>query len=238
MMPMPRSARLALLLALVVPVASGCGPSNRLRDYDFGGRSVAVIAAVPPGPRVLSGPWSDAFVDPYDPVGTALRVGTAAAKWEAARQAQARLDSAAARVDVAELIARRALEGSAPTLGLRPVDDPAEADFVLDLRVYAIGLVADSYDGATYFAVEADVVLLDGPTRETVWQDELREREVLTNVLFGLPPAAGNVVTARALAGLSAEAMERGLARLAAFAADRVTRALRQDFLRSREDRS
>ncbi len=231
----PRSSLCAVLLALaVLPAVSGCGPSNRLADYRFDGRSVAVIAAVPPGPRVLSGSWSEAFIDPYDPIGTALRVGTAGAKWEQARKAQARLDSAAARVDVAEVIARRALAGSAPTLGLRPVDNPAEADFVLDLRVYRIGLVADSYDGATYFAVEVDLVLLDGPTRETVWEDRLREREVLTNVLLGLPPAAGNVVTARALAGLSAEEMERGLARLAEFAADRVTRTLREDFLRSR----
>ncbi len=234
---MLRSVRLTLLLALAVPVVSGCGPSNALREYDFGDRSVAVIAAIPPSPRVLSGSWTESLVDPYDPVGTAMRVGTAAAKWEAARKAQARLDSAAARVDVAEIVARRALEGSAPTLGLRPVDDPAASDFVLDLRVYEIGLVADSYEGATYFAVEADVVLLDGRTRKTIWEDELREREVLTDALFGLPAAAGNVVTARALAGLSVEEMERGLASLAAFAADRVSASLREDFLRSRQDR-
>ncbi len=231
-----RHPLLALLIASVaLPVFSGCGPSNRLRDYTFDDRNIAVIAAIPPGPRVMSGSWTEAFVDPYDPIGTAIRLGTASAKWEQARKAQARLDSAAANVDVAEIIARRALTGSAPTLGLRPVDDPIESDFVLDLRVYEIGLVADSYDGATYFAVEADIVLLDGPTRATIWEDKLREREVLTNVLFGLPPAAGNVVTARALARLSAEEMEHGLIRLAEFAADRVTRELREDFLRSRE---
>ncbi|MEM1041104.1 MAG: hypothetical protein AAGI91_00600 [Bacteroidota bacterium] len=220
------------MLALLL--TAGCGPSHRLADYTFSDRSAAVIAAIPPGPRVMSGSWSDAFVDPFDPIGTAVRIGTASAKWEQARKAQARLDSAAANVDVAEILARRALTGSAPILGLRPVDDPAAADFVLDLRVYEIGLVADSFEGATYFALEADIVLLDGQTRAVVWDDELREREVLTNALFGLPPAAGNVVTARALAGLSAEEMERGLARLAAFAADRVTQALREDFLEAR----
>jgi hypothetical protein len=82
------------------------------------------------------------------------------------------------------------------------------------------------------------VVLLDGATREPIWDDELREREVLTNTLFGLPPAAGNVVTARALARLSVEEMTRGLARLAEFAASRVTQELREDFLESRRDRS
>lgn len=234
-MPFPRVLS-ALLLALVV--LAGCGPGNQLREYEFTDRSVAVIAAIPPGPRVASGPWSEAFVDLRDPIGSAVRVGTAARKWEEARKAQARLDSAASRVDVADIIARRALAGSAPTLGLRPVSDPNAADFVLDIRVYRYGLVADSYDGATYFAVEADVVLLDGVTREPIWDDELREREVLTNTLFGLPPAAGNVVTARALARLSVEEMTRGLARLAEFAAGRVTQELREDFLKSRRDRS
>jgi hypothetical protein len=222
----------ASFLALLV--LAGCGPSHHLGRYDFADRSVAVVAAIPPQPRVASGPWSEAFVDLRDPIGSAVRVGTAAKKWEEARKAQVRLDSAAAQVDVAEIIARRALSGSAPTLGLRPVNDPATSDFVLDIRVYEYGLVADSYDGATFFAVEADVVLLDGATREVVWKDEVREREVLTNVLFGLPPAAGNVVTARALARLSTEEMVRGLARLAEFAADRVTRELREDFLDSR----
>ncbi len=229
----------ALLLALAaLPVLSGCGPSNRLRSYDFADRSVAVIAAIPPGPRVTSGPWGEAFVDPRDPIGSAVRVGTATAKWEQARKAQARLDSAAARVDVADILARRALAGSAPTLGLQPVNDPNTSDFILDIRVYHYGLVADSYEGATYFAVEADMVLLDGATRETIWKDKVSEREVLTNTLFGLPPAAGNVITARALARLSVEEMAHGLARLAEFAADRVTRTLREDFLESRDGRS
>ena len=119
-MRLSRHLVLPLLLASVAGLVSGCGPSHRLADYSFDDRSVAVIAAIPPGPRVMSGSWSEAFVDPYDPVGTVIRLGTATAKWEQARKAQARLDSAAARVDVAEIIARRTLAGSAPTLGLRP----------------------------------------------------------------------------------------------------------------------
>ena len=228
----------ALLLAGMLPVVSGCGPGNRLQEYDFDDRSVAVIAAIPPGPRVIGGPWGEAFVDLRDPIGTAMRVGTAAAKWEQARKAQARLDSAAAGVDVAEIVAVRALTGSAPTLGLRPVDHPEDADFILDIRVYEYGLAADSYDGATYFALEAEIVFLDEVTRETIWKKKLREREVLSSTIFGLPPAAGNVVTARALARLSVEEMEAGLVRLAEFAAGRVTRSLREDFLESREKRS
>lgn len=230
---MPRSLVLILFLALVL--LGGCGPSHRLAEYDFAGRSVAVMAAIPPSPRVLSGPWGEAVVDPRDPIGSAMRVGTAAHKWEEARRAQARLDSAAQRVDVAEIVARRALAGSAEILGYGPVNDPRAADFVLDIRLYDYGLVADSYEGATFFAMEADVVLRDR-AGQTVWKRKMREREVLVGSIFGLPAAAGNVVTARALARLSTEEMVRGLERLAVFAADRVTERLRHDFAESRDE--
>ncbi|MDX1530188.1 MAG: hypothetical protein R3362_01550 [Rhodothermales bacterium] len=223
-----------LAVLVCAAVLTGCGASHRLGEYEFADRSVAVVAAIPPGPRVMSGPWSEAFVDLRDPVGTAVRIGTATAKWEQARKAQARLDSAAARVDVAEVVARAALINSAQTLGYRPVDRPADADYVLDIRLYDYGLVADSYDGATYFAMEADVVLLDRAGEGIIWEERLRAREVVTDALFGLPAAAGNVVTARALARLSVEEMTRGLERLAAYAADRVTAELRDDYLDSR----
>ena len=238
MYDVPRPLTLLLAFALALPLFTGCGPSHRLGDYDFDDRTVAVMAAIPPAPRISGNGWGEAYVDPGDPIGTAVRIGTATAKWDQARKAQVRLDSAAARVDIAEIVAVRALRGSAPALRLQPVDRPDDADFVLDIRVYDYGLAADSYDGALFFALEAEVVLLDEATRETVWKQTLREREVLSSTIFGLPPAAGNVVTARALSRLSVEEMEAGLARLAAFAADRVTGALRKDFLESRAKRS
>lgn len=229
-----RPSTLLLGFTLAPLLFTGCGPSHRLGDYDFDDRAVAVMAAIPPAPRISGNGWGEAFVDPSDPIGTAVRIGTATAKWDQSRKAQVRLDSAAKRVDIAEIVAVRALQGSAPALRLRPVDRPDEADFVLDIRVYDYGLAADSYDGALFFALEAEVVLLDETTQETIWKQKLREREVLSSTIFGLPPAAGNVVTARALSRLSVEEMEAGLARLAEFAADRVTRALRADFLDSR----
>lgn len=228
--------RITLLLTLLALAATGCSSGvNRLAAHDFQGRTVAVMAAVPPMPRVLSGPWSEGWVDLRDPIGTAVRAGTAVAKWEQARRAQSRLDSAAARVDVAEIVARQALRESADLLGYEPVARPTDADYLLDIRVYDYGLVADSYEGATYFALEMDLVVLEGPSRETVWQRRVRERETVDASVFGLPAAAGNVVTARALAQLSEREMAMGLERLAAYAADRATATLRKDFLRSRE---
>jgi hypothetical protein len=228
-------ALLLASLAAVLPLA-GCSGVNRLKEIDLRGRTVAVVAAIPPHPRVQAGDPAEAAVDPYDPVGSVLRVGTAAAKYYEARRAQARLDSAVALVDVADRIARSVLLDSAEFLAFEPVNAPADADFLLDLRIYDYSLVADSFEGATFFALEGDVLLTDPYTGRTLWEREVREREVLDAALFGLPAAAGNVVTARALSQLTEEEMADGLERLADYVAARVVDRLRTDYLRSRRD--
>jgi hypothetical protein len=226
---------LLALAALAAGPLAGCSSSNRLREVDLTGRSVAMLAAIPPHPRVQAGGPGEAAINPYDPVGTAIRVGTAAAKYREAREAQARLDSAVTQVDVADRIARRVLAHSADALGFRPVARPAEADFHLDLQVVDYALVADSYEGATYLAIEGRVRMMDARTGRRLWERRLREREVLDGSLFGMPAAVGNVVTARALARLTEEELARGLQQLADLAADRIVLRLREDYLRTRD---
>lgn len=232
--PLSRVVPAAALLAVLV-AASGCGPSNRLREVSLDGRRVAVTAAIPPAPRVQAGSPLEAGIDVYDPVGTAVRVGTAGVKYRQARRAQARLDSVVGRIDVADRVARRVLAGAASTLRFAPAARPPEADFVLDLRVADYALVADSFEGDTYFVLLGQMRLLDARTGAELWRTKLEEREVLTRTLFGLPAAAGNVVTGRALASLSAAEMEVGLARLGDYAADRIIDRLARDYVRSRD---
>lgn len=231
----PRSLALAVL-GLAFVAASGCGPSNRLREVSLDGRRVAVTAAIPPAPRVQSGSPLEAGIDLYDPVGTAVRVGTAAAKHRQARRAQARLDSVVSRVDISDQIARQVLARTADLLRFAPADRPSAADFVLDLRVRDYALVADSFEGATFFVLLGEMRLLDARTGAEIWRTELEEREVLDRALFGMPASVGNVVTGRALSRLSPEEMARGLARLGDLAAERITDRLARDYLRSRDD--
>ena len=225
-----------VLIGLIALTALGCSSSNRLREVDLRDATVAVVAAIPPHPRVQSGDPSEAAIDPYDPVGSAIRVGTAVNKLREAREAQARLDSAIARVDIADHIARRVLLDSADLIGFEPVSDPDQAEFILDLRVYDYSLIADSFEGATYFALEADVLVLDPMRGRQLWKRSIREREVLDATLFGLPAAAGNIVTARALSRLSEEEMAEGLERLADYVAGRIVERLQHDYYRSRRD--
>lgn len=226
---------LAVALLGVLLAASGCGPSNRLREVSLDARRVAVTAAIPPAPRVQAGSPMEAGIDVYDPLGTAVRVGTAARKYRQARRAQARLDSVVARVDVSDRIARRVLARAASLLRFETAPRPSAADFVLDLRIRDYALIADSFEGATFFVLLGEVRLLDARTGTELWRTELQEREVLDRALFGMPAAVGNVVTGRALAGLTADEMAVGLARLGDYAAERITDRLARDYLRSRE---
>jgi len=232
----PPSPLVLVLLACTTAGATGCSSSNRLREVDLTRRSVAVLAAIPAMPRVQSGDAGEAAINPYDPIGTAARVASAAAKYREAREAQARLDSAAAHVDVADRIARQVLARSADMMQFRPVARPAEAEFHLDLQIVDYALVADSREGATYFAIDGRVRLVDAQSGRVLWNTRLREREVLDASIFGLPAAVGNVVTARALSRLSEQEMAAGLARLADLTADRIVRRLREDYLATRDD--
>ena len=217
-------------------VLTGCGPSNRLREVDLTGRRVAVVAAVPPHPRVQAGSPAEAGINPYDPVGSVLRVGTAIDKRREARRAQTRLDSVVARVDVADRIARSVLVRTADVLRVAPADRPDGADYVLDLRIADYALVADSFEGDTYFVLLGDMLLRDAATGSELWRADIRERNVLDGSIFGLPAAIGNVVTGRALARLTPEQMEAGLLRLADRTAQRVADRLERDYARSRDD--
>lgn len=224
-----------LLPALAAAVAlSGCGASNRLDEVALPGRRVAVAAAIPPAPRVQAGSPAEAGVNPWDPVGTAVRRETSETKRRQAVRAQARLDSVVARVDVADRIARRTLARTATALGFAPAGRPAEADFVLDLQVRDYGLVADSFEGDTFFVLLGEAVFLDARTGAELWRTDLEEREVVDNTVFRLPAIAGNLVTGRALASLSAQEMAVALQRLGDVAAERISERLVRDYQRSR----
>ena len=223
-----------LALALAAAVLAGCGASNRLGEVALPGRRVAVAAAIPPAPRVQAGSPLEAGVNPFDPVGTAVRRETSEAKRRQAVRAQARLDSVVARVDVADRIARRTLARTARALDFTPAARPADADYVLDLRVADYGLVADSFEGDTFFVLLGEALFLDARTGAELWRTDLEERQVVDRTVFRLPAIAGNVVTGRALAALSAPEMAAGLQRLADLAAERISDRLVRDYRRSR----
>ena len=223
-------------LLVLLPLLAACSSSNHLRDYEFTDERVAVVAAIPPRPAVFTDlPW-DARVDPDDPIGSIFRAGTAIAKHAEARRAQDRMDSALAFVDVPERIAAQVLLDGSRSLGYRPVDHPHDADYLLDLRVADYGLVADSWDAAVHFEVDAELVLFDRQTDRVIWREHVRTREPISDAP-GFGTTFGNVYTAATLSRLSVDDMIRALEDLAGFAAAELVGTLRHDFYESREER-
>ena len=216
-------------LAAALLFTAGCAGTNHLAEYDFEGRTVAVTAAVPPLPGVFTDPAIESL-NPEKPVETFLRLSTAAAREIAARRAEARMDSALARVDVADRLARRTLLKGARYLGYRPVNDLDRADFLLDIRVKDYGLTAHSWDAAVNFVLDAEVRLLERRAHRVVWKKKIRHTEPVTATIIGFGPTLGNVFTAATLASLSVDEMERAFKNLADYAADRFADELREDY--------
>lgn len=226
------------LFALAAVTLAGCGGSSHLQRYDFTGQDAAVIAAIPPRPLVFAsgGGRSGSLL------GAVLKAGTGYLQEREVQQAQERMDSALAHIDVASVTAQQTLQRSAQYLRYEPVDDPGGADFVLDLRVFEYGLVADSWDASLFFKLDAELLLVDAHTQAIIWQRHIQAVDPVTNIdnlgtAYGVGAVVGNVYTARALTQLSVEEMAQALEHLAAFTADRLTAELRHDFYRSRRKR-
>lgn len=214
---------------LAVLLLAGCGSSHHLARYDFQDRTVAVVANIPPSPDVDTAAWLDgpapgqrgllAFV---------ARTGTAIAKEVQAHQVRGRLDEAAEQVDVADRIARRALDRSVTYLGARPVNDPRQADYLLDVQVRRYGIEAKDFQSQTYFKLVAEVQLLDAATGRRIWKTKVRETEPLTPFLVA-GRTVQNVVTAEAFSRLTVEELTELLEGMSDYTADHVTRRLRND---------
>lgn len=215
--------------AFTAAALAACGgPKHRLHEYDFRGRSIAVATIAPPHPEIVAD--SDLDVDRENPLGSLLRVGSEIVRESEARRLQARMDSAAAAVDVSGRMGRRVLQNAARYLRAEPVEDGRAGDFELEVRVKRYGIVAASWTSGAYFNFEGDVILLDGRTGRIIWDTRVWARDPVRATALGSDERAiDNVVTAIALARMSAQEVERAFESLADYAADAVLRRFSND---------
>lgn len=225
-----RSAR---LVALAACAALACGGGHRLAEYDLSGGSLAMVELGTPSPVLLTG---DLDVDTGEgALAAVLGAGSRAAKEVAAREARARLDSAAATVDMGELMAERILERGSRYLGTRPVDAESEADYVLELDVRRYGIDARGGGDARLFVL-AEAVLLDRGTGAEIWSTEVRGRDRLVPSVEGVDPLPTDIVTAGGLTRVSVDDFRRILRGLADVSADAVADQLREDLREARRE--
>ena len=221
--------------ATLVLTSIMCGSSNRLMEYDFKDRTVGAMMALPPPPEV----FTDSFwmVDAGNILETAIRIGTTIAKEVEVQKTREKMDNAISEVDVPERIRERTLDRCATYLRYRPVNNPDNADFLFDMHIQNYGIDAKSWDASVYFKIDVKVFLIDNQKTIEVWKRRVKERIPITSSFFGLPYAAGNVITAVSLSNLSEEDMIEGFEHMADFTADRIARKLQEDFVKARSKR-
>lgn len=222
----PAASRVAVSLVVLAAAAwTACGGGNRLAEYDFSGGTLALVDLGTPRPVLLTG---DVDVDTDEgALEAVLDAGSRVAKEASARKARARLDSAASRVDMGEMMADRILERGSRYLGTRPVEAEAEADYLLELGVRDYGIDARSGRDARLFVV-ADVILLERETGREIWSTEVRGRDRLVPSVEGVD-LPSDIFTAGGLTRISVDDFEGILRGLADVSADAVADQLRED---------
>lgn len=209
-----------------------CGSSNQLRVYQFSESNAFAIMALPPPPEI----FSDHFIEIFDrdPLRTALNVGTTIAKTVEAQKVQARLDSAMAEVDIPDVIRERALRQCSETLNLNPIDARDGADYLFIMNIVRYGIEAKSWSASVHFLIDVHVRLVETGDNVEIWSRRVKTRDPVSDHLFGLSDAVGNIITAATLSGLSKEELIIGFEALARHAADRIALRLSDDYFRSK----
>src|SRR2546423_14917933 len=115
-----------LLPAIVAAVAlaaslAACGGGHHLAEYPFASRTLAVVYVAPPAPELLTSYYD--LSNSQNPLEAVVRGAANIAREREGRRAQARLDSAAARIDFPTVLAQRTVQRASRYLGTRSVTD-------------------------------------------------------------------------------------------------------------------
>lgn len=230
---MRRAIRKMTLGLCLASVGAGCASGNLLHEYDYRDSTLGVVSEVPYRPDVLSGSLFD-LRSSGDPLRDAIRVGARVVREVEAAGLQARLDSAAARIDVGYVLEDNTLERAARYLGSEPVSGGTGSDYLLELIVVDYGVFADSWDTTAEFFIEADAALLHADTGTEIWRAEVSARDPVGPSVWGGPQEVRDIITAGVLATLDVDELVRLMEGLADFSARVVTDRLRDDLREAR----
>lgn len=215
------ASRVALAGALASTVLLACSSKQRLGEYDYRNRSLAVVSIAPAHPEVLGG--AALRLDTDRPLDALLRVGSEIAREVQKHQIRPRLDSAAVAVDVDARLSTQLLDHAARHLRATPVPDAATADYELEVRIRRYGIVASAWSAPAYFLIDADMMLLDGNSGRRIWRGRVRQRDAVRPYAATGSRTVSNTVSAIALASMSVDDISRQLENLADYAANSMS---------------
>jgi hypothetical protein len=223
---LPKTNRRSVLAAsvLAVLVLSGCGANHHLGDYQFANRSMALVYVDAPAPALLTGGYG--ITSAKNPVDAVIRAGSGAVKEVEARRASVRLDSATSKVDVAARLADETLSRASRYLGVRPVGQSDDADFLLEIRLRSFGIDARGHDAA-YLYTNAEAVLLDRRTGREIWSVDVQGNDRLTPQVNGTERGPAAIITAGTLSRVSVSDFQAALGQLVSYSSTLITDELR-----------
>ena len=232
----PEASRVirALIISAAYLTLVGCGRKHYLAEYQFADKAVALSFIEPPSPELLTGLYD--LRPSRNAVTTVARIGGGVAKEIEARRAAARLDSAAARVDIAGRLAQRTLERSALYLGARPVQSVHEADFVIEIYMRRFGIDARSTHAA-YLYTRAEAVLLDRRSGREIWSVEIRGSDRMTPFIVGTRDIPSSIFTAATIHNISVAEFQEALDQLVQSSSNAITNQLRDKLRDVRDSR-
>ncbi len=214
--------RHAPLAALLLVASSACGARHHLNEYTFADRSMALVVLGTPAPGLITGGY-DLRSD--DVVELAAKAGSKVVKDVEARRARARMDSATARMRLADSLAKRTLERASRYLGVRPATSAADADYLLEMHMRNYGINASGSTASLY--TNAEAVLLDRRTGREIWNVKVHGTDRIAPRVRGAGGVGGSIIAAGALHTMTVADFELALDQLMSLSSNVVADELR-----------
>ncbi|HET9776070.1 MAG TPA: hypothetical protein VFP77_05855 [Gemmatimonadaceae bacterium] len=202
----------------------GCGGGHHLAEYPFSSRTLAVVYIAPPSPELLTSYYD--LTNSQNPLEAVVRAGADVAREREGRRANARLDSAADRIDIPAVLAQRTLARASRYLGTRPSTDENQADYLMEVRMERFGINAKA-DEAAYLFTFAEAVLIDRRTGREIWNVNVHGRDRLTPYVESTSRIPGSVITAGTLGSVSVADFQGALNQLMDYSSNLITDELR-----------
>ncbi len=227
-----RHFRYAIVFTIVLVAGfAGCA-STELALYDFEDLAMTVDARVAPDAEIDAS--YSIVVDPDDMVRTALSIGSSLAKANQVAQVEPKLRAALQETDIRAIVEDELGQFMETTFGVRVVENRRAADLQLMIDVESYGIDAGGPGSGIEFQLSAVATLFDLQSGDRIWRTRESVSEPVSPDVFGLPPVAGNVLSAVRLSELTEEEIAHGLERLARDAAWDIGLELEHDIYRAR----
>jgi hypothetical protein len=230
--PMSRFASLMGVATFAALSLAACGPKHHLEEFSFTERSMGLVYIAPPKPVLLTGRYD--LSDSKNPLEAVIKAGSGVAKEVEGRKANARLDSASARVDVAGRLAQQTLERASRYLGTHPVSTKENPDFLIEVHMRRFGIDA-SGNGAAYLFTNADAVLLDRRTGKEIWSIAVRGTDRITPSVRGSEQLPSAILTAGSLSAVTVDDFQQALDQLVTLSSNLIADELRAALRESRQ---